>query len=104
LPGGGDWATVNGDGSISAKVGWWRGVPGQLVITGRRLDASAPPLLADLPPASSYGETGFIPSALTFPTVGCWRVAGKQGGASLTFVVEVTRVKRSGRASHHASS
>ena len=43
----------------------------------------------------SYGDTGFIPSTVTFPTTGCWRVVGKQGGASLTFVVKVAKVKHS---------
>ncbi len=86
-------AVINGDGSIYAKVGWWRGVPGNLVVSGRRLDRSAPPLRAGVP-NGSYGNEGFIPSALTFPTVGCWRVIGKQGGASLTFVVKVTKVKK----------
>ncbi len=44
LPDGGSRATVEEDGSIHAKLGWWRGVPGALRITGRRLDAAAPPL------------------------------------------------------------
>src|ERR1700694_1102033 len=91
LPGGGSMASINPDGSIDLKLGWWRGVPGKLVIRGRRLDASAPLLLAYVP--YGYGDVGFIPSGLTFPTVGCWRVVGKQGGASLTFVVKVTKVK-----------
>lgn len=93
LPGGGSMAIINGDGSIYAKVGWWRGVPGNLVVKGRRLDAPAPPLLADIH-NESYGNEGFIPSGLTFPTAGCWRVVGKQGGASLTFVVKVTKVRK----------
>src|SRR5262245_19301624 len=31
------------DGSVSAKFGWWRGLPGKLRIGGHRLDAQAPP-------------------------------------------------------------
>ena len=90
LPDGGSRATVEEDGSIHAKVGWWRGVPGRLAVTGRRLDASAPPLEAHVP--RGYGRRGFQPSGLVFPTVGCWRVTGSAGPARLSFVVRVTRL------------
>lgn len=91
LPDGGSYADVNADGSIRAKQGWWRGLPGTLVITGRRLDASAPPLRVGVP--SGYGDRGFVPAALTFSTVGCWKVTGKLGRARLTYVVRVTGPK-----------
>jgi len=90
LPGGGYIATVNPDGSISTKLGWWRGVRGAFSITGRRLDRSAPPLRVSLHTAS-YPMIGFIPSGLTFPTIGCWRVTATQGVGRLTFVVLVTK-------------
>jgi hypothetical protein len=75
------------DGSIDAKFGWWRGVPGRLRIEGRRLDAQAPPLTAHVP--DGYGESGFQATGITFPTEGCWEVIGRVGGASLTFVTLV---------------
>jgi hypothetical protein len=92
LSNGGAMAIVNTDGSISAKLGWWRGVAGRLAITGRRLDRRGPPLRADVP--GGYGSRGFQPSGLTFPTVGCWRVTGKLPGARLSFVVKVTKLSR----------
>lgn len=75
------------DGSVDAKFGWWRGVPGQLRIEGRRLDGEAPPLDAHVP--DGYGDRGFQATGLIFPTEGCWEVTGRVGDASLTFVTLV---------------
>jgi hypothetical protein len=92
LPDGGARALVNKDGSIYVKVGWWRGVRGQLKIWGRRLDAPAPRLRADPGLVASYGHDGFVPSMITFPTVGCWRVTGGVKDARLSFFVRVTKL------------
>jgi hypothetical protein len=94
LPGGGSRATINPDGSIRTKLGWWRGVRGQLIVWGRRLDMHAPPLRAEVGTVASYGHEGFVPSALIFPTVGCWRVVGGIKHARLTFVVRVTKLEQ----------
>jgi hypothetical protein len=48
---------------------------GPLSIIGRRLDAPAPPLGADVP--SGYGMTGFQASGVKFPTEGHWEVTGR---------------------------
>jgi len=79
------------DGALAMKFPWWRGpgVRGTLTIAGRRLDAPAPPLAADIP--EGYGDTGFQATALLFPTVGCWEVTGQAGDASLTFVALVLK-------------
>ncbi len=54
------------DGSLAMKWPWYRhNVVGQLAIEGRRLDAPAPPLRAEIP--CCYDETGFQPSELIFP-------------------------------------
>lgn len=92
LPGGGMRATINADGSIDAKVGWWRAGSGRPVITGRRIDGYAAPLRAHVP--NGYSP-GFQATGLTFPTTGCWRVSGSYGGASLTFTVRVTKSRLS---------
>jgi hypothetical protein len=57
---------VEPDGSLGMKFPWYRGVPGKLVIEGRRLDKSAPPLRANIP--DGYGEIGFQSTGIYFPT------------------------------------
>lgn len=73
------------------KFFWWRGegVRAPLTIEGRRLDAPAPALRAEIP--EGYGLTGFQSSALLFPSEGCWEVTGEAGGARLTFVTLVVK-------------
>jgi hypothetical protein len=88
LPSGGRRATIEQDGSISAKYGWWRAGEGLPIITGRRLDAPAARLRAHVPDGYSRGMQA---TGLTFPTTGCWRVTGRYGGAQLTFTVLVTK-------------
>jgi hypothetical protein len=77
------------DGSLSMKFGWLRGADlrGKLTVHGKRLDASAPPLRADIP--KGYGDTGFQASALIFPTEGCWEITGEVGDTRVTFVTRV---------------
>jgi hypothetical protein len=79
---------INKDGSVGMKFGWWQNVRGYLRITGRRLDAAASPLRADV---LQYAMTGFQASGVTFPTGGCWEVTGKAGTAKLTFVTLVIK-------------
>jgi hypothetical protein len=90
LPDGGSVATIGADGTIRVKQGWWRGQAGRLLITGRRLDRSAPPARANVP--TGYGDTGFTPVELLFPTTGCWRVDARQGTAKLSYVVRVVKL------------
>jgi len=81
---------VGTDGSLAMKWPWWRGVPGKLTIEGRRLDAPAPALRAEV--TDGYGDSGFQPISLIFPTQGCWEVTGIVGNARLTFVTLVVKV------------
>jgi len=80
------WLTLPTDGVMwSSKVMWWRTLPGELTITGRRLDGPAPPLEADL--SGGYGTEGFQASGINFPTSGCWEVVGSVANRDLCFVV-----------------
>jgi hypothetical protein len=78
------------DGSLGMKFGWRRGAAGRLRIEGRRLDASASPLRAEVP--DGYGDLGFQASSVIFPTPGCWEVTGRVNDASVTFVTKVTKI------------
>lgn len=78
------------DGSLCMKFGWQRAVRGPLVITGRRLDASAPALRALI--SGDDGNPGFVATHLIFSTPGCWEVTGRVAGASLTFVTKIVKV------------
>ena len=78
------------DGAMGIKWAWYRHLPGELTIEGRRLDAPAPPLRADIP--DGYGTSGFQVSALIFPTVGCWEVTGHIGNESISFIKLVERI------------
>ena len=79
---------VDPDGRLGMKFGWYRLTSGFLTITGRRLDASAPPASGQ---ASGYGLTGFNASGVIFPTEGCWQVTGRVGRVALTFVTFVIK-------------
>jgi hypothetical protein len=88
--------TPQPDGSTGQKYPWWTvGTTGDLTIQGRRVDASAPPLRALINsgvPQNAFAEVPggrFWASYLLFPTKGCWRVIGRVGRTSLTFVVFV---------------
>jgi hypothetical protein len=48
-PDGSTWGQMNPDGSITAKVGWYRAIEGGLRVSGERLEATAPPLAAAVP-------------------------------------------------------
>lgn len=69
------------------KTYWVRPRGAELVIEGRRIDASAPPVEANIP--CCY-PTGFQIVGLFFPTEGCWEVTAKAGPSALVFI---TRVK-----------
>jgi len=95
---------IAADGSLSMKWPWYRQkIKGQVVIEGRRLDAFAPPLRSIVgccydnntaAPDCCYGDTGFTPSALIFPSAGCWEVTGRVNEHRLTFVTLVLKLAK----------
>lgn len=80
---------VDSDGALGIKFGWNRLVPGRLQVGGRRLDGDAPPARAYL---TDYGDEGFQPTYLVFPTPGCWEITGGVGEARLSFIVFVEKI------------
>ena len=78
---------IGHDGSLGMKWPWVRLIRGQLRITGRRLDADAPPLHSEIP--EGYGDLGFQPSTLVFSSSGCWEVTGAVAESSLRLVTLV---------------
>jgi hypothetical protein len=87
-PGGPGFVTRNG--SLGMKFGWQHASRGHLKITGRRLDAPAPPLRAHV--SDGQGEPGFVATHLIFSTPGCWEVTGQVGDAKVTFVTRVVKI------------
>ncbi len=79
------------DDALGMKFPWWRGdgVRGHLRIEGRRLDGVAPSLRSEF---TDYGDRGFQATYIIFPTPGCWKVTGRAGDASITFVTNVVRI------------
>lgn len=99
IPDGGVWTELphNADG-YSQKVLWWHAgyspseepVPA-LSVTGRRLDAPAPPLQVSEPTnAMSEEILSAMLVGVTLPTAGCWEISGRYADAQLNFVVWVT--------------
>lgn len=78
------------DGALAMKFGWWRLVPGNLTITGRRLDGEAPSARARVP--AGYGDVGFQSTGIAFPTPGSWEITGHIGSETLSFVIRVVKI------------
>ena len=93
----GNWGSLpqSKDGYRHQKVWWWRAGYNmgeehpELTVTGNRLDAGAPPLLADpaTNAAADFGATMLI--GVDIPTPGCWKITGHYKGHELPFVVWV---------------
>ncbi len=78
------------DGSLFWKPGWLPHgvVTHDLVVSGERIDAPAPPMRVLAVRWGSGGEAS-ARTASTFPSEGCWRITGRLGDVSLSYVVKV---------------
>ena len=100
LPPDGVWLGSGPAYHYRGKLFWWSsgyepGQESQLKVTGRRLDAQAPP--ANITSAAgayapSLGGWAML-VAVEFPGPGCWEIAARYLGQDLKFVVEVVATK-----------
>lgn len=77
-------------GDEGNKVIWIKPAGFNLNVSGRRLDAPAPPLRVSSP--CCY-PTGFQVTGVIFPTAGCWEITATAGSSELRFVTEVAKNK-----------
>ena len=99
VPQSGTWRGLPlNSGGYTQKVFWWREgyvwneePEPNLIVTGERLDAQAPPLKASKATnayASDIGSAMLV--GVDFPTPGCWKITGRYNDeAELSFVVWV---------------
>jgi hypothetical protein len=98
VPENGVWSALpNNPPGYTQKVFWWRKgysptaePEPQLSVTGRRLDAPAPPLNVSKATNAYAVEIGSaMLVGVDFPTLGCWEITGRYAGTELSFVVQV---------------
>jgi len=90
----GTWPMMRADGAYFDKSFWWRpdGNPASFRVTGRRLDAHAPPVdITQATNGSRYDLGEFMLVGLELPELGCWEITGHYGAERVSFVVRVTR-------------
>ena len=87
------------DTAFRQKLFWWRQGydwrtenPPKLMVTGKRLDSSAPPLSTDDHANAGWRSDrnhAFMVTGIDIPTLGCWQITGDYKGDKLTFVMWV---------------
>lgn len=98
LPPKGVWSDLpHNPGGYTQKVVWWRKgyvwtkePEPKLMVTGRRIDAPAPPLKVSKATNAYAADIGSaMMVGVDFPTPGCWEITGRYADAELSFVVWV---------------
>ncbi|MEP7243694.1 MAG: hypothetical protein ABI885_08405 [Gammaproteobacteria bacterium] len=98
LPADGVWRGMGPKDHYRDKLFWWTpgfrpGNESKLTVTGKRIDADAPP--ADISRATNaylYSLGGWaLLVAVEFPGPGRWQISGHYLGQELKFVVEIPR-------------
>jgi hypothetical protein len=87
------------DSAFRNKLFWWHEgydwraeTAPNLTVTGRRLDAPAPPLATDEHADAGWTNDenhAFMVAGIFIPAIGCWQITGDYKGQRLTFVVSV---------------
>jgi hypothetical protein len=79
------------DGMFGTKLGWFpdrhRGLT--LTVGGRRLDAPGRMIVRGVFWGRSSTGRGSWASPVAFPQAGCWRITGRAGATTLSYVVKV---------------
>jgi hypothetical protein len=57
----------------------------KIIVSGRRLESTVPPLKA----TDDHSSSGFTVLGIYFPTEGCWEVNAKAGDSQIKFVTQV---------------
>ncbi|HET6593993.1 MAG TPA: hypothetical protein VFG81_00115 [Anaerolineales bacterium] len=91
------WGLPAHASGYSQKVFWWREgydwaeePEPDLIVTGERLDAPAPPVVVSKGTNAYAGDIGSaMLVGVDFPTLGCWKLTGNYRDAELSFVVWV---------------
>lgn len=98
LPINGEWRGLRsyepGGLSYRQKLFWFRQgynsrteTQPALVVTGRQLDASEPPLKSDT--SNGFTSYSFMVVGIDIPTLGCWEITGEYKGDKLSYVIWV---------------
>jgi hypothetical protein len=96
LPPGGIWNGLGPERHYRNKLFWWSagfrpGLEHNLTVTGRRLDADAPPATVSRSTNAHSPSLGgwTLLVGVEFPSAGCWQILGEYLGQKLAFTVEV---------------
>jgi hypothetical protein len=99
LPDGGilrAWRNQPDDGMYGTKLGWIpdrdRGLT--LSVSGRRLDAPGSMRVKGVYWGHNSFGRGSWASAVSFPAAGCWRITGRAGQTTVSYVVTVEIVRK----------